>query len=382
MLIMDVVRGKHATGVAGVTANGEWRIAKAQGDPFQLLDTKRYDNVLRQQNWVLLGHNRHATKGALTARNAHPFSFDNVVGMHNGTIRGQHRLIDHQEFEVDSENIYHSIQQIGLEETLKVLDGAYALTYYDDRDDTLVLLRNKERPLFYAFTEDGKTLFWASEPWMIHVSCMRENIKIRPIVNLRENTIYRFKIDKKPNGDPIEFTTETFTPFVAPVTSYTSYYGGSGGYSANSFRKQTQQEGKAENKKGEKKGASAGLSEEQKRLNDYINATYKGHTVVFEFICDAKNSLGQEYMSCVLKGSKDEFEVRIHVSKQYRPEVHEAIKAEVDCLFEGCVTVHGTEYVSDAKGKTYLVIDPNSVKPVELFEEDDEGFQTPAQASS
>jgi hypothetical protein len=46
-------------------------------------------------------------------------------------------------------------------------EGAWALSWIDTSDNSLNFVRNAHRPLWYAYTEDFKKLFWASEWPMI-----------------------------------------------------------------------------------------------------------------------------------------------------------------------------------------------------------------------
>jgi glucosamine 6-phosphate synthetase-like amidotransferase/phosphosugar isomerase protein len=105
LLIVDSVRGPHSTGVLTVNTSRDVKIVKASGDPFELLGTKAYENVMRYANNVVMGHNRYATKGAINKTNAHPFDFEHVSGAHNGTLTTQGQLDDSKDFDVDSENL-------------------------------------------------------------------------------------------------------------------------------------------------------------------------------------------------------------------------------------------------------------------------------------
>lgn len=217
LLVLDTLRGPHSTGVASIGAGGDWNLVKKKGNPWDLFDSREYNSMMGYASYALIGHNRYATKGKINNINAHPFEFKNVVGCHNGTIRGQHRLIDHQRFEVDSENIFHSIENVGLEDTLAVLEGAYALTYWDKRSEDLVLLRNSERPLFYVMTPGDKTVFWASEKWMLTVALQRCGIKYGEVVEVRPCNIYRFDIERKFQCRPITVSIQAFKEFKAPL---------------------------------------------------------------------------------------------------------------------------------------------------------------------
>lgn len=186
-MIYNSVRGLDSTGAASVKRteiNGRPKIvlAKELGHPFELLSLKRkgqesFDDVLAGTNKVLLGHCRAKTIGAPTRRNAHPFRFDNVVGTHNGTLSytTKEALTGVDKFETDSETLYSVIDSEGIAAAVKKLrrpeDGtksnfwpdAYALVWYDSRDNTLNFLRNQERPLYYGYSKDKQRLFWSSE---------------------------------------------------------------------------------------------------------------------------------------------------------------------------------------------------------------------------
>jgi len=124
-----------------------------------------------------MGHTRHATKGKINRANAHPFDFDTLVGAHNGTLTTQYKLDDYKDFDVDSENLFHHMEKNGVSDTTSKCGGAYALTWYDKVEKTLNFLRNDERTLFATFSEDMKTVFWASEAWMLEGILGRNKIK-------------------------------------------------------------------------------------------------------------------------------------------------------------------------------------------------------------
>lgn len=197
LLVLDSIRGEHSTGVAAVNMLGAVDVAKTVGDPFQLFETKSYEGIMRQANRVLIGHNRYATTGKINRRNAHPFEFDGLVGAHNGTLHNKYALKNHNDFDVDSEALYSHINEEGLDAAIKLVRGAWALTWYDKDNETINFLRNEERPLFYCISENKKVIFWASEAWMLQSVFSREGYKIGKVYVLPTDTHYSFTVSLK-----------------------------------------------------------------------------------------------------------------------------------------------------------------------------------------
>lgn len=226
LLLFDQVRGTDSTGAAFVDDNKTIEVVKAIGHPFNLFETKKYDTLIsKMSNKVLLGHNRYKTIGAANLFNAHPFHYGSIVGAHNGTLTNWRGLdIDYSNINTDSQAIYTAVNKLGIEETLANIKGAYALTYYDQTNDSMHLIRNTERPLFYAYLDDRKSLVWASEEWMIWAAVDAVNTKAKRrvldltpfnsgaegeedtyIFSLPTDLLYTFKLPEanKPFGKPV-----------------------------------------------------------------------------------------------------------------------------------------------------------------------------------
>lgn len=180
MLMMDQVRGEHSTGIAVVNrGNTTPRIAKAVGGATELFGLKAYDKALEGVNRVLIGHNRYATVGAITASNAHPFTRGAVTGVHNGSLQGYTNLEGYGEFAVDSEILYNHIAEYGLADALQNTYGAMALYWWNAETRTVNIYRNDERPLYWATSVDQKVCMVASEPWMIQASAARQRTPVK-----------------------------------------------------------------------------------------------------------------------------------------------------------------------------------------------------------
>lgn len=175
LLLFDVLRGEHSTGLAAVRNGGSVETIKLNSHPLDLFQMLRFGAVLSaNSSMAFIGHNRLATKGKVTSYNAHPFTFDHITGAHNGTLDPSSHFdlegLAEEKFDVDSQAIFAAIAKVGIEEVSKVLRGAYALVWHDSKEGTLNFFRNKERPFWYGFTSDFKKLVWASEYEIIQAS--------------------------------------------------------------------------------------------------------------------------------------------------------------------------------------------------------------------
>lgn len=237
LLIFSSVRGMDSTGAASVSrpfsanSNVEFKLAKEVGPFPELFDTKKFDKLFYGSNMCFIGHNRSKTVGEVTKRNAHPFEFDDIIGAHNGTISGvdKARMKNHSDFRTDSEAIFNNIQEEGIEKTIGKIEKteAYALTWYDVRDNSINFLRNDQRPLCYAFINEGKTIVWASEYGLLMAAIYHAGFK--PDQNpweFTENIHYSFKIPLNSSQKFPEPVRRRYENWKRPVvtTTYSSVH--------------------------------------------------------------------------------------------------------------------------------------------------------------
>lgn len=200
LLIANTLRGDDSTGVLSLVGKKKLLLYKDIVDGYALAQTQGYNEVVHkhtQNHRFLLGHNRAATAGSITKDEAHPFTFDKVIGVHNGTISSfgiwQNREPDMANFSVDSQKLYYLINKHGVDEVLKGIYGSYALVYYDRRTKTINFIRNRERPLIFA-KGPNNSLFWASEKGMLQWILERNRIHNVVYEVLPEDTLWTYKI--------------------------------------------------------------------------------------------------------------------------------------------------------------------------------------------
>lgn len=228
LLIFDTVRGIDGTGMAFINHDNTFSFLKGETTGAEFMKESGYlktpNTIVGNKAVAIIGHNRAATQGACNADNAHPFAFDNVIGVHNGTLElaSIKDFRGYMQYHVDSQILYSELDVSDISTVWSKVDGAMALCWYDKRSPAINFARNKERSLSFAFSKDHKSLFWASEEWMIKVATSRAGKEIQNVISFDENQHYTFTYDKQGN---ISFEKKGLTPYQKkyyPVVAYPS----------------------------------------------------------------------------------------------------------------------------------------------------------------
>ncbi len=194
MLIVDQLRGAHSTGAFSVPRHLVGvKSAKVVGTPDVLIDTKGFEQVMSGVHRAIIGHNRFATQGAVNRNNAHPFEFENLIGVHNGSLKNYTKLEGYAQHPVDSWVLYNHIHEKGLKDALENTDGAMALVWWDKKENELNIYRNSERTLFYGQTSDGVVIV-GSEFGMIDWISDRNDVELTELNAVPTNLHLRFKM--------------------------------------------------------------------------------------------------------------------------------------------------------------------------------------------
>lgn len=234
LLLLDVIRGKHSTGFASMQVPYNqpalYSVVKDKYNAVDFMDTKPFNDLMAKKHYILMGHNRHATQGAIVPENAHPFEFEHLIGAHNGSLYSGWKtsLHDGANQVVDSAALYSELNQNGVEELWGKLNGPAALTWIDKRNGSINFLRNRDRPLWWTTANKETTLVWASEPWMLHVAAGREGVVLDE--NPREVAVdshYCFDVPTK-WGVKVTHNRTAVKAYVAPKWAgskrYDDYY--------------------------------------------------------------------------------------------------------------------------------------------------------------
>lgn len=223
MLFADALRGEDSTGVFYSARNGRSGYYKEAVPSYDFLADKRVDKLLNDRQLAfMVGHNRYATSGSSwDVAGAHPFRHGKITMVHNGTLDDHHDLPDGKDFVVDSEAVCHNLDKHGYKKTIKKLEGAFALIWYNSEDKKLCFVRNTERNLFIA--ETPSAIFFASEEGLLRWVLGRNSVNITSLEKLPVGELRQYDI----TAPALTLTTTEMELAPYNFTSkydYSSYY--------------------------------------------------------------------------------------------------------------------------------------------------------------
>ena len=205
-VIVDTLRGPHSTGLVYAGYDGSAEIYKKPIPGYDFVNMPKFSSVVGDcdEYPFLIAHNRWATKGAINTANAHPFQHEHITGVHNGSLWSWKNLAPDQNFNTDSEYIFHALAHNDTADVLKSIDGAFALVWHDSRDNTMHIARNDERPFWLGHVKDSKTVLGVSEEEMLDLICVRNDIELseKYLVNTEVELI--FNLDDLHDPEVIE----------------------------------------------------------------------------------------------------------------------------------------------------------------------------------
>lgn len=204
MMLDTAQRGEHSTGF--FITNYQYPKekptgAKVLGGPHNLIYNKDLWNEV--ETWTgakggcFVGHGRQATRGQVTARNAHPFQHEHITLVHNGTLYSGVNFSKKGEVEidVDSHALAVAMAERGVAEALTDISGAYAVIVHDAKEGCLYIARNNDRPLYSYSTQTRH--FLMSEIWFLEAILERHNLMEKDVVTriVTPETLIQINLD-------------------------------------------------------------------------------------------------------------------------------------------------------------------------------------------
>lgn len=217
-LIVDTLRGDDSTGVFAVGheplfEDGSAYWLKQLGPGYDFVNSKDYwENLYDTTAYrCMVGHNRAATVGGVTTDGAHPFQEGPITLVHNGTLTSTYSLpmpmSGLEGVTVDSHAICHNLAEHSVEDVVEELNGAFALVWHDARDNSINVIRNRQRPLHFALNSAKDTLYFMSEGGMLHMLGDRIKLGLKDIYYPKEGQHLKWLPDTE-LGRPIVKTLE------------------------------------------------------------------------------------------------------------------------------------------------------------------------------
>lgn len=341
-LFVDEVRGHHSTGVAGIPKEG------VNLSPVVLKEAMPANTFIRLKDYekwcdkaynyrFLIGHNRYATRGWVNRHTAHPFVYNNIIMVHNGTLDTVNYLPEAKENTVDSARIAVALAEWGAKKTLERLHGAYALVWYDTHRKKLYMARNEERPLSFGFTDKGDYMVFGSEIDMLLWCGDRNGINITKWFDLHPGYLISFDEDM---ADFREYGHEKFEIYEPPSSSKRAPGFGGQGYVPPTFP-----ESQKRTKKGKKSKTAyeVALDTQKDRINAQLEpwGVKVGDEVDFmptEFVPYTENGkkLGTGVLYGVAEvGDRETLDVEVyHFKASEHKDEHEWYKGKVWNAYE------------------------------------------------
>ncbi len=180
-LLINQERGKSATGLAVIQADGQALVLKLPIPAADFVATPQYKALLDRLNSetvLLLGHTRRPTKGTPAHNdNNHPLEAGPVLGIHNGHINNDDEIFAHchcpRRAEVDSEIIFRLLEPLSprdlgqgylqaVHTQLQQLEGQFTFLSANRHAPEKLLVVKHQKPLSLHYHPAWNVLIFSS----------------------------------------------------------------------------------------------------------------------------------------------------------------------------------------------------------------------------
>lgn len=200
LLIANEDRGNEST---GIFMNNQLIKSTLKASSF----VDKIDNNELLKSTLTLGHTRLATTGDISKDNAHPFTYGNITGVHNGVIQNYQDI--YKKAKVDSQAIFYLLNKNknNYYKTLKQIKGSMAIAW-TNADNTLYLMRHNN-PLSIAYIND--TLFFSSEYYHLYsVLYAVYGNTTKLVIELEEDKVYTITDNLKTTDQKIKVKEDVY----------------------------------------------------------------------------------------------------------------------------------------------------------------------------
>lgn len=194
MLLVGQLRGTDGTGLFYGDRKGQVKTLKSVYQASTVRLETQYQDAISdafKTGQYIVGHNRAATKGKSELEFTHPFIEKHITLVHNGTLSTHKEL--HETLISDSHSICYSMATVGEEETIKKINGAFALIWINNETKKLNICRNSQRPLFLI--ETYNSYFICSEELMGKWIIERNNCKVIKSEQIKIEKLYSWDLE-------------------------------------------------------------------------------------------------------------------------------------------------------------------------------------------
>jgi len=204
MMLDTVQRGDNSSGLFMTDYQNPKQAptgVKVLGGPHNIIYNeplwKEVGQYLQRHAGCVIGHGRYATRGKVSAQNAHPFQYEHITLVHNGTLHGgvNYAKKGNVDIDVDSHALAVTIAEKGILEALAGAKGAYAVVVHDAKEGCLYIARNDERPL-YVYSNMTRHYLMSEGPFLNTIrSRYGKTIPDQSVMYFKPETLIRIDLD-------------------------------------------------------------------------------------------------------------------------------------------------------------------------------------------